>query len=107
MRKVLAGALLWLGLVAGCNGEPTYSDVSFVTYNYTPWDLERVQIVDASGRVAATGMVPSGGGEGSISCCYTLKGTEFVVKRKGGDADLMRKHMYDGKFDEGKECVRA
>jgi len=82
MRKVLAGALLWLGLVAGCNGEPTYSDVSFVTYNYTPWDLERVQIVDASGRVAATGMVPSCGGEGSISCCYTLKGTEFVVRGK-------------------------
>lgn len=100
MRKVLAGALLWLGLLAGCNAEPIYQGVSVVTYNYTPWDLELVQIVDASGGVAATGMVPSGGGEGSISCCYTLKGTEFVVKWKGGDADLMRKHMYDGKFDE-------
>lgn len=100
MRKALVGVLLCLGLVAGCKAEPTYQGVSVVTYNYTPWDLELVQIVDASGGVAATGMVPSGGGEGSVSCCYTLKGTEFVVKWKGGDADLMRKHMYDGKFDE-------
>jgi len=100
MRKGLIGILMWLGLLTGCHAEPTYQGVSVVTYNYTPWDLELVQIVDASGGVAATGMVPSGGGEGSVSCCYTLKGTEFVVKWKGGDADLMRKHMYDGKFDE-------
>ncbi|MGO4396740.1 MULTISPECIES: hypothetical protein [Achromobacter] len=100
MRKGLIGVLVWLGLLAGCNGEPTYRGVSVVTYNYTPWDLELVQIIDASGGVAGTGMVPSGGGEGSISCCYTLAGTDFIVKWRGGDADLMRKHMYDGKFDE-------
>lgn len=100
MRNALVGVLLCLGLVAGCKAEPTYQGISVVTYNYTPWDLERVQIVDSSGGVATTGMVPSGGGEGSVSCCYTLKGTEFVVKWNGGDADLMRKHMYDGKFDE-------
>ena len=100
MRNGLIGMALVLGLLPGCHANPTYQGVSVITYNYTPWDLELVQIVDTSGGVAATGMVPSGGGEGSVSCCFTLKGTEFTVKWKGGDADLMRKHMYDGKFDE-------
>lgn len=100
MRKALVGVLLWVGLATGCSAEPSYQGISVVTYNYTPWDLEQVHIVDASGGVAATGMVPSGGGEGSVSCCYTLSGTKFIVKWKGGDADLMRKHMYDGRFDE-------
>ncbi|CAB3909959.1 DUF3304 domain-containing protein [Achromobacter animicus] len=100
MRKALAGMLLWFGLLTGCNAEPTYQGVSVITYNYTPWDLESVQIADAFGGVAASGMIPSGGGEGSVSCCYSLKGTDFRIKWRGGDADLMRKHMYDGKFDD-------
>jgi len=100
MRKALVGVLLCLGLVAGCKAEPTYQGVSVVTYNYTPWDLTSVRIADAFGGVAGSGMIRSGGGEGSVSCCYTLKGTDFTVKWKGGDADLMRKHMFDGKFDE-------
>ena len=41
MRKGLIGVLIWLGLLAGCNAEPTYSDVSFITYNYTPWTWRR------------------------------------------------------------------
>ena len=92
--------LCCLGLLAGCNAEPTYQNVSVITYNYTPWDLTSVRIIDASGAVAGSGMIRSGGGEGSVSCCYTLKGTDFTVRWRGGDADLMRKHMFDGKFDD-------
>ncbi len=100
MRKCLIGILLWLGLLAGCNGEPVYQGVSFITYNYTPWNLEPVRISDASGRVASSSTLPSGGGEGSVSCCYTFSGTEFKVKWSGGDPDLLRKHLFDDKFDE-------
>ncbi len=100
MGKALIGGVLWLGLLAGCHGEPTYSGVSVITYNYTPWDLTSVRIADSHGGVAASGAIRSGGGEGSVSCCYTLKGTDFTVRWKGGDADLMRKHMFDGKFDD-------
>ncbi|WAI83430.1 MULTISPECIES: hypothetical protein [Achromobacter] len=74
--------------------------MSLITYNYMPWDLTSVRIIDASGAVAGSGMIRSGGGEGSVSCCYTLKGTDFTVRWRGGDADLMRKHMFDGKFDD-------
>jgi len=92
--------LCCVGLLAGCNAEPTYQNLSVITYNYTPWDLTSVRIIDASGAVAGSGMIRSGGGEGSVSCCYTLKGTDFTVRWRGGDADLMRKHMFDGKFDD-------
>lgn len=91
----LAAGLLGLGLVAGCNGEPTYQGVSFITYNYTPWDLEYVQVQDAQGGKAGTGSVSPGGGEGAVACCYTLKGTEFKVRWRGGDGALMQKYMYD------------
>lgn len=100
MRKGLIGVLIWLGLLAGCNGEPTYQGVSFVAYNYTPWELSSVRLVDASGGAAGTSAIASGGGEGSVTCCYTLKGTEFTVRWRGGDVDEMRKHLFDGKLDE-------
>lgn len=100
MRRAWIALLCCVGLLAGCNAEPTYQSVSVVTYNYTPWDLTSVRITDASGAVAGSSMIRSGGGEGSVSCCYTLKGTDFTVRWRGGDADLMRKHMFDGKFDD-------
>lgn len=100
MRKGLISVLLWLGLLAGCNGEPTYQGVSFITYNYTPWELSSVRLIDASGAAAGTSAIPPGGGEGSVTCCYTLKGTEFTVKWRGGDVDEMRKHLFDGKLDD-------
>ncbi|SEJ83928.1 DUF3304 domain-containing protein [Achromobacter sp. NFACC18-2] len=100
MRKGLIGVLLWLGLLAGCNGEPTYHGVSFITYNYTPWNLESVQLRDASGNTAGSGAIPAGGGEGRVACCYTLSGTNFTVTWSGGDAALMRKHMFDGKYED-------
>lgn len=99
MRKGLISVLLWLGLLAGCNGEPTYQGVSFITYNYTPWELSSVRLIDASGAAAGTSAIPPGGGEGSVTCCYTLKGTEFTVKWRGGDVVEMRTHLFDGKLD--------
>jgi len=108
MRKGLIGVLIWLGMLAGCNGEPTYSGVSFITYNYTPWHLESVRIRDASGGKGGSGAIPPGGGEGRVACCYTLKGTDFTVTWTGGDAALMREHMFDGKYDDAifkKETV--
>ncbi|WP_454668289.1 hypothetical protein [Achromobacter kerstersii] len=100
MRKGLIGVLIWLGLLAGCNGEPIYGGVSLIAYNYTPWSLNPIRISDASGNVAGSSTLPPGGGEGSVSCCYMFKGTDFTVKWSGGDPDLMREHMYDGKYDE-------
>jgi len=102
MRRAAVGALLGLGLLTGCNGEPVYSGVSLVTYNYTPWNLEPVQLRDASGSVASSSTLVPGGGGGSVSCCYTFRGTDFTVKWSGGDPDLLRKHLFDGKFDEVK-----
>lgn len=86
--------------MAGCGGEPTYRGVNFVVYNYTPCDLDRIQITDASGRSAVTGSIGVGGGEGSVSCCYTLKGTEFTVTWRGADGEQARRHMFDGKLDK-------
>lgn len=100
MRKALIVLLSWLGLLAGCNGEPTYQGVSLIAYNYTPWDVANISIADSAGNKAGTGAIRPGGGEGSVTCCYTLKGTTFTVKWRVADGDELRKHMYDGKFNE-------
>ena len=44
MRKGLIVLFMWLGLLAGCNSEPSYQGLSFVAYNYTPWDLSLIHI---------------------------------------------------------------
>ncbi len=100
MRKSLGFILLWLGMLAGCNGEPVYKGLSVVTYNYTPWDLDWIQIRDVDGRKASSGAIGSGGGEGSVTCCYTLKGTDFTVEWSGVDGEEAIKHLTDGKMDE-------
>jgi hypothetical protein len=100
MRKGLIGVLIWLGLLAGCNGEPTYSGVSFVTYNYTPWNLAPVRLSDASGNVATSSSLAAGGGAGRVACCYSFTGTDFTVNWRGADPDVIRKHLFDGKVDE-------
>ena len=102
VRKRLIGMLIGPCILAGCNAEPTYSGVSLITYNYTPWNLEPVRLSDTSGNVASSSTLAPGGGAGRVSCCYTFKGTEFTVKWSGGDPDLLRKNLYEGKFDEGK-----
>lgn len=83
MRKGLVILLMWLGMLAGCSGEPSYKGLSFVTYNYTPWDLDRVEVTDKEGNSATTGAIIAGGGEGSVTCCYHLKGTDFKVQWRG------------------------
>ncbi|WP_025141183.1 DUF3304 domain-containing protein [Achromobacter sp. DH1f] len=100
MRKGLIVLFMWLGLLAGCNSEPSYQGLSFVTYNYTPWDLDRVEVTDAQGRSAVTGSIGAGGGEGSATCCYSLKGTDFKVLWRGADGEKAKQHMFDGKLDE-------
>ncbi len=93
-------ALIAPVLLAGCTAEPAYQGVSLIAYNYTPWDVAYIQITDASGGRAGTGSIRPGGGEGSVTCCYTLKGTSFKVRWRVADGDALRKHMYDGKFEE-------
>jgi len=100
MRKRLILALTCLGMLAGCNGEPSYRGLSFITYNYTPWDLDSIEITDSEGNSASTGSIGVGGGEGSVTCCYKLKGTDFKVRWSGVDGEEAIKHMHDGKYDE-------
>lgn len=100
MKQWFVSVLLSLGLLAGCNGEPVYKGLNIVTYNYTPWDVDWVQIKDREGRMAASGAIGSGGGEGSVTCCYTLKGTDFSVSWSGIDGEEAIKHLTDGKMDE-------
>lgn len=100
MRKGLIVLLMWLGMLAGCNGEPGYKGLTFVAFNYTPWDIDTIQIIDSEGRTASSGAMGVGGGEGSGTCCYTLKGTDFTVKWRGADGELAKKHMFDGKLEE-------
>lgn len=95
MRKGLMAALLWVTMLAGCNSEPSYQGVSFVVYNYTPWDLAHVQVQDDDGQKASSGSVVPGGGEGAVACCYSLRGTEFVVHWRGADGREMQKNFGD------------
>ncbi|MDX3986550.1 MAG: hypothetical protein QHC88_14950 [Achromobacter sp.] len=99
MRKGLIAALLWLGMLAGCNSEPVYQGVSFIAYNYTQWNIRSISVKDKGEGVASTMQVSPGGGEGSVTCCFTLKGTDFTVDWRGVDAELLRKHLHDGKAD--------
>lgn len=100
MRRHVIAALVLGGLLTGCNGEPSYQGFSFVAYNYTPWDLDAVQITDSESRSAGTGSIGPGGGEGTVTCCFTLRGTDFAVKWSGLDGEEAIRHLYDGKMDE-------
>ncbi|GAA5236436.1 DUF3304 domain-containing protein [Verticiella sediminum] len=99
MRNGLIAALMWLGMLAGCNSEPAYRGVGFIAYNYTPWNIQSINVKDEQGAAASTMQVSPGGGEGSVTCCFTLKGTEFAVEWRGVDGELLRKHLHDGKAD--------
>jgi hypothetical protein len=77
--------------VAGCDAfssEPTYSGLSVEGFNYTPYNLDEFVIRDKFGNTASGGgdLMP-GAGEGSLSCCYKLKGTDFTVEWDVYDAD--------------------
>lgn len=86
IRKQLAivGLLLPLVPIAGCDAfssTPTYGGLSVAGFNYTPYNLDRFVIRDEFGNTAGGGgdLMP-GSGEGRLSCCYKLKGTEFTVE---------------------------
>ena len=96
MNRRLRTAIAALGLLvtitlAGCDAlstEPTYGGLSIAGFNYTPYNLVRFVITDRYGnRASGGGDLPPGSGEGSLSCCYKLKGTEFTVKWEVYDAD--------------------
>jgi len=91
-NKFLYALLLSLTLVAGCDAfssEPTYGGLSIEGFNYTPYNLDRFVITDKYGNKAGGGgdLMP-GSGEGRLSCCYKLKGTDFTVDWYVYDADL-------------------
>ncbi|WP_237718143.1 DUF3304 domain-containing protein [Cupriavidus sp. BIS7] len=78
-------------LATGCDAfssEPTYGGLSVAGFNYTPYNLSRFVVTDKYGnRAGGGGDLMPGSGEGSLSCCYKLKGTEFTVKWEVYDAD--------------------
>src|ERR1700730_14208557 len=99
MKKSILWPLLLCALLGtGCDAfssEPTYGELSVEGFNYTPYNLSRFVITDKYGNTAGGGgdLMP-GSGEGSLSCCYTLKGTDFTVKWDVYDADEAIKHNY-------------
>ncbi|AMH04105.1 hypothetical protein HMPREF3069_21090 [Achromobacter xylosoxidans] len=95
--RVLAIALVTAS--AACGGEPEYRGLNMIAYNYTPWDIDTIRISDKSGRTAGSGAMGVGGGEGSVTCCYALKGTEFKVQWSGVDGEEAIQHLYDGTMD--------
>ena len=79
-------------MLSGCDAfssEPTYGGLSIEGFNYTPYNLDRFVITDKYGNTAGGGgdLMP-GSGEGSLSCCYSLKDTDFTVDWYVYDADL-------------------
>ncbi|MDT6962068.1 hypothetical protein QTN24_11220 [Cupriavidus sp. SZY C1] len=95
---IAALGLLVTITLAGCDAlstEPTYGGLSIAGFNYTPYNLVRFVITDRYGnRASGGGDLPPGSGEGSLSCCYKLKGTEFTVKWIVFDQDEFLKDPY-------------
>jgi hypothetical protein len=99
MKKIILWPLLFLSLLsAGCDAfssEPTYGALSVEGFNYTPYNLSRFVITDKYGdRAGGGGDLMPGSGEGTLSCCYTLRGTDFTVKWDVYDADEAIKDIY-------------
>jgi len=90
-RRILGLLLLGVMLTTGCDAlssEPTYGGLSIAGFNYTPYNLDRFVITDKYGnRAGGGGDLMPGAGQGRLSCCYQLKGTEFTVKWEIYDAD--------------------
>ncbi|MEN7531959.1 DUF3304 domain-containing protein, partial [Cupriavidus sp. DL-D2] len=78
-------------LLSGCDAlssEPTYGGLSIAGFNYTPYNLDRFVITDKYGnRAGGGGDLMPGAGQGSLSCCYQLQGTEFKVEWSVYDVD--------------------
>ncbi|WP_423194188.1 hypothetical protein [Cupriavidus sp. H18C2] len=97
-RRILCNLLLAATFLSGCDAwqpAPTYGGLSIAGFNYTPYNLVRFVITDRYGnRASGGGDLPPGSGEGRLSCCYKLKGTEFTVKWIVVDQDEFLKDPY-------------
>ncbi|WP_414440769.1 DUF3304 domain-containing protein [Burkholderia sp. 22PA0106] len=71
--------------------EPTYSAISLMNMNYTPYNMDGFTVTDAYGNKASGGGGDPPGWGGGMTCCYKLKGTEFIVKWNYYDADQWHK----------------
>ena len=91
MIKRLVLMLLAAAALVGCDAistVPTYSGISVEGMNYTPFNLYRFTIRDKYGnRAGGGGDLMPGAGEGSLTCCYKLEGTDFTVNWEVYDAD--------------------
>jgi hypothetical protein len=98
VAKRICLVLLAVLALAGCDvfsSEPTYSGISVEGMNYTPFNLSRFVIRDKYGnRAGGGGDLMPGAGEGRLSCCYKLKGTDFTVDWEIYDADEAVKDLY-------------
>ena len=96
--KRYACIILAATFVVGCDlfsSEPTYGGLSVEGFNYTPYNLTDFVIRDKYGnRASGGGDLPPSAGEGRLSCCYKLKGTEFTVEWDVYDADEAVKNIY-------------
>ncbi|AIO74451.1 DUF3304 domain-containing protein [Burkholderia multivorans] len=89
--RAAAAGLLFASIAACSKAEPTYTSVSTEALNYLPYNLVRFTITDQFGNKAhGGGDLEPGAGEGSIACCYLLKGTDFKVQWTYYDADDWR-----------------
>ncbi|WP_198390380.1 hypothetical protein [Burkholderia ubonensis] len=99
MLKKIVALMLVLFALAGCDAlssVPTYSGLSVEGFNYMPFNLTRFVIRDQYGNTASGGGdLPPGSGEGSLSCCYKLRGTDFTVDWEIYDQDKFMDHPYD------------
>ena len=91
-RAIWLSLLSFVLIAAGYDAfssEPTYSGLSIEGFNYTPYNLDRFVITDKYGNTASGGgdLMP-GSGQGRLSCCYKLKGTDFTIGWYVYDADL-------------------
>jgi hypothetical protein len=96
--KRLVILLVSMVSLMGCDdfsSVPNYNGISVAGMNYTPFNLTRFVIRDEYGnRAGGGGDLMPGAGEGSLSCCYKLKGTDFTVDWEIYDQDEFMNDPY-------------
>lgn len=96
-RAPICTVALALALLPACSklpSEPVYGGLSMEGFNYMPYNLDRFVVHDKYGNTAGGGgdLMP-GAGEGRLSCCYRLEGTDFTVDWEVYDADEAQKQI--------------
>ncbi|MGZ2743537.1 hypothetical protein V0P10_02855 [Burkholderia stagnalis] len=87
----MAACLLAVAAAACGKSDSIYASISTEALNYLPYNLIRFTVIDQYGNKArGGGDLEPGAGEGSIACCYLLKGTDFKVRWTYYDADDWR-----------------